>query len=417
MASTTTPATTSATPANCSKPETRVGAILSLLAASPGDDVLHPDEIWTGLVRFLFIAVAIIVGYVIVYRRYVPRPSATTPEFVREPPADLPPAIVGLFFNTGPSPEKLAATLLDLVRRGIVDMQLVRPPGAAPDDDSRDDRALRLHRERVGELRPFEADFIYELFDHIGGGTDQILRREAEALGLVRASDFTGKKMLMLYAVIPFVAMFVTFPFINIWAFMLFSVGVVMLVAAQAATGLTPHGAEVAARYGAFKRFLDQFARMQEKPAEGVVLWEQYLTLAIVLGLATEAMDDLYVEPPTFGDYGSAGRSGRHGPPPFRNGAFVDAAEALAYAEFRRRYDSTLPDVKISTSRDVPSLQFRPPIDQAFTVTTTVGGRVTEHRVVTGFNGLRGLLFAAGWFILVPAGMVAVCVIIVLATQ
>lgn len=420
-----------------------MGGVLILLAASSGDDLLHPDEIWTGLVRFLFIAVAVIVGYVVVYRRYVPRPPATTPEFVREPPADLPPALVGLLFNSGPSPEKLAATLLDLVRRGILDMQPVRHPGLAPDDSGRDDRLLCRHRDRLRELRPFEAVFVYELFDHIGSGSDRVLlstvrswwathpataqvasaywilplRREAEATGLTRTSGFSGKTALSLYAGVPFILMVVAFQFVNVWAFLFFSLGCVMLYGAQAATDLTPDGVRLAAGYGAFRRFLDEFGRLHDKPAEAVVLWEQYLTLAIVLGLATESMDDLYIEPPTFGDYGRAGRDGRRQPPSIRDGRFSDADEALQYAAYRRQYDPTLPEVSIGSSDGVPWVRFKPAIDTGSAEATLVMGRVVHYRVVTGFNGLRGLLYNARWAIIVPAAMVAISVTVVLATQ
>lgn len=418
-------------------------AILSLLTASSSGAQLRPDEIWSGLVGFLVISAVVIAGYVVLFRRCVPRAPATTPEFLREPPTDMPPAVVGLLFNSGPSPEKLAATLLDLVRRGIIEMQPVRRPSLAPDDSGRDDRLLCLRRDRLGELRPFEAVFVYELFDHISGRSDRVLlstlrswwathpataqvvagfwtvplRREAEESGLIRTAGFSGKTVLSWYAVIPFVFIVAAWPLINVWAFLMFSLGCVMLYGAQAATNLTPSGAELAARYGAFKRFLEQFGRMQDKPAEAVILWEQYLTLAIVLGLATESMDDLYIEPPTFGDYGSAGRAGRRLPPSIREGRFADADEALQYAAFRRWYDPTLPAVTMGSSDGVPWLGFKPAIDTGSAEATVFMGRVVHYRVVTGFNGLRGLIYNARWCIIVPAAIVAVCVTIVLATQ
>jgi len=83
--------------------------------------------------------------------------------------------MVGMLFVPSMTPDKLAATLLDLVRRGVITMEAVPTAPGRPSGD----RILRLRRDRTAALRPFEQGFVHELFDHIGGA-------DAVSLGRVR---------------------------------------------------------------------------------------------------------------------------------------------------------------------------------------------------------------------------------------
>jgi hypothetical protein len=101
---------------------------------------------------------------------------------------------------------------------------------------------------------------------------------------------------------------------------------------------------------------------MDDKPAEAVVLWEQYLPLALVLGLAREAMDDLYIEPPSFLEYGRAGWRGRLAQLRLSQNRLPDGNEAVAYSTFRHGHDDSLPQARISHGRNGDTLYFRPPL-------------------------------------------------------
>ena len=333
------------------------------------------------------------IGYVILYARYTRRPPAGAPEFVREPPTDLPPALVGMLFDAAATPDEMAATLLDLVRRGAITMNSVRmTTTVAASPSNGEDRALHLHRDKVAGLSPGEQELVYELFDHIGRGADDVLlsdlrrwwaehpatatvaaqywgirlRGEAASRGLLGQGDRRAL-ILMLYGlpgcwVIPLVITLAVNGAAVLTLLLMLPLGILMAAWASRATNLTDRGFELAVAYDGLRRYLETFGRMDEKPAEAVALWEQYLPLAVVLGLARDAMDDIYVMPPGWVSYGRAGRAGRRA---FRRGTrhwghvrLPDKDEAIAYSAFRRGYDPSLPAVHVNRVEGNDSIWF-----------------------------------------------------------
>ena len=53
--------------------------------------------------------------------------------------------------------------------------------------------------------------------------------------------------------------------------------------------------AELHAQYAALKRYMKDFGRMQEKPPDAVVLWEQFLVYAVVFGIADQVVKEMQV--------------------------------------------------------------------------------------------------------------------------
>ena len=148
--------------------------------------------------------------------------------------------------------------------------------------------------------------------DVVAGYWGLQLRRESEALGLL-ATGQKGRSVLTGIAVLT-----VASPIalclglhgglhdaiaVSSW-FTLLPLGLLLYSWAQRTRALTVKGCELAGGYEALGRYMATFGRLQEKPAEAVVLWEQYLTLAVVLGLADETVDELYIMPPSFAEYG-----------------------------------------------------------------------------------------------------------------
>jgi hypothetical protein len=344
------------------------------------------------------IGAVIVAVFTVLYLRYNSRP-VKGPEFLHEPPADLPPAIVDALFTSAPTPAKMVATLLDLERRGVIVMNKVHsadPEGAKW--TSQGDRALHLYRDRLATLSALERDFVYELFDHIGRSADDVLlstlrewwqthpatativagywglqvRREAEGRGLLKPNvqgrsrlATIGVVTLLLPWLIAFAAQGPGGKAIGVAGFAtLFPLGLVLVSWAQRMTALTDKGCELAGGYEALRRYMETFGRMKEKPAEAVVLWEQYLTLAVVLGLASETVDELYIMPPSFLEYGRAGHLGRRAYGFVRSAQLPDADEADAYAAFRRSYDQTLPEAHVMHGK-TDRVVFRPVLDLA----------------------------------------------------
>ena len=60
--------------------------------------------------------------------------------------------------------------------------------------------------------------------------------------------------------------------------------------------------AELYAPYQALYRYLRDFGRLQEKPPAAAVLWEQYLVMAVVFGIATQVIEQMHVSVPELAD-------------------------------------------------------------------------------------------------------------------
>ena len=61
---------------------------------------------------------------------------------------------------------------------------------------------------------------------------------------------------------------------------------------------LTPLGQQLLRQYTALHDYLRDVSRMQDMPPEAVVLWDQYLALAVVFGLGDRIVGDFFVASP-----------------------------------------------------------------------------------------------------------------------
>ena len=71
-----------------------------------------------------------------------------------------------------------------------------------------------------------------------------------------------------------------------------------MLVMSPFMRRRTPQAAELHAKYKALKNYLEDFGRLDEKPPDAVVLWEHFLVLAVVFGIADKVMENMKVKIP-----------------------------------------------------------------------------------------------------------------------
>jgi hypothetical protein len=316
----------------------------------------------TGSIVLATIAVAV---YVALYVSAVPRAARRAPTYLREPPSDLPPALVGMLFDPAVTPEKMPATLLDLVRRGVITMSRPGPLTARDTRPGDDDRWLTVHRDRMTGLRRFESELVYEVFDHIGRGervrtgdlrewwrthpaTGAVIEviwgvRLQQAMLAEGLSDARALRTRWVLYYFSFAVMcgVVLGPVLGIWALLFFSLGSVLLLMTMRLTGVSRRGAELLDGYTAFRRYVHDYGRFGDQPAEAVAIWEDYLPLAVVLGLGGKSEAVLGVTP----EWPASG--GDNAP---------DRAEARAYLEFRLAHDPALPSLRAVTGL-TPSLR------------------------------------------------------------
>ena len=82
------------------------------------------------------------------------------------------------------------------------------------------------------------------------------------------------------------------------WFFLGIPVGIVLIFVARAVKRRSPEAAELHAQYAALERYLKDFGRLDEKPPDAVVLWEQFLIYAVVFGIADQVTNAMTVKVP-----------------------------------------------------------------------------------------------------------------------
>ena len=82
------------------------------------------------------------------------------------------------------------------------------------------------------------------------------------------------------------------------WFFLGVPVGLVLIFVARAVKRRSQEAAELHAQYAALERYLKDFGRLQEKPPDAIVLWEQFLIFAVVFGIADQVAKAMTVKVP-----------------------------------------------------------------------------------------------------------------------
>jgi len=281
---------------------------------------------WTaGAVVPLAVAVVLVV---LLYFRYGREPKPTfRAEYLRDvPQPPQPPAMAGLIWRMGGvDRDDFVATVLDLVLRGVIVLEpLVREKKRLLGRDEERTYRLVLRRERLEGLLPYERQLVDLLFRTLGDGDEAVVadlkkraesRRDAVARewqewkGAVQSEgrrrrffDPTADRMAAVGATVAAIAGVMSV------AGAVFS-GLLWLAAGAPLAGLLLWGsrairrrsteaAELHAQLAALRRYLKDFGRLQEKPPEAVVLWEQFLVYATMFGIADEVVEALKVRLP-----------------------------------------------------------------------------------------------------------------------
>lgn len=230
------------------------------------------------------------------------------PEYLSEPPSDLPPGLVGTLVDEKADMQDIVATLVDLARKGAIDMKETEKSifGLATSHE------FTYHRrdDFEGELRPYEATLIRKMF----GAKDKVdledlknkfytaipqlqkeLYKEAvkEELFPTGPEKVRGRYLGLGIAVIVLAAgagfcsaaalvdMYAAIlcPFIAVGV-----AGLALAVTSRAMPAKSRHGAEEASKWRAFKEYLKNAERYNELK-EATDQFDKYLPFAIAFGL------------------------------------------------------------------------------------------------------------------------------------
>ena len=293
-----------------------------------------------------------------VYLRYGREPKVDYDErYEREPPTNDPPAVIGAIISQKPSvgTREFTATLFDLIRRGVLEAQPVSvKKGSLWGEKTMTDLRVDLGSGESGSLADFErrvltvakrvlSDGPVNLTDfeeRIKDGDDReanrssyesfrdAVKREVERRDLVERSPGRWLGWAAFLLGLAGAAWFVLSLFgANVGAlislvfssfFVLVFAAVVVWVVFRRVFGYagsamhrmwvrrTPKGALLHARWQAFRRYLNDFSRVEDSPLASLALWEQFLVYGIALGVAEQVLDAARLQaPPEIAEGGS----------------------------------------------------------------------------------------------------------------
>ena len=248
-------------------------------------------------------------------------------KYFRDIPDDLPPATVGALMRWGKgTTDDIAATLMDMSRTGIVRLEPVTETehGLFGPKEIKTYKLTVDRAKLAGAPGPSQwlANFV---FNEMGGGDEitleamkakaksspseyksgvdawfSLVKKDADSRGFFEA---TGNLWTVLLWVLAVVVGAITWG-MAVWsgAIELWLVGipavVIIIILARFAQRRSPTGNELFAKYTALRNYLNDFSRLDEAPPAAVILWEQFLVLAVVFGIAKEVIVAMRVKVP-----------------------------------------------------------------------------------------------------------------------
>ncbi|HLF36941.1 MAG TPA: DUF2207 domain-containing protein [Anaerolineales bacterium] len=321
------------------------------------------------------LAVLILLGgpaliYFVYYARGRDPKVGPVPEYLAEPPGDLPPGIMGTLLDEQAEMRDVVATIVDLARKGSLRIEETANKGLLGLGST----DFIFHRQASGAdgLNPVESEVVAGLFR---GGKNSVemsdlrekfytrlpaiqskLYQEMVSRGFFRTNPDTTRKLwrglggAVLVGAF-FLGMFATGALSSYTSLLpcvfgaLGLTGLIALVSGGAMPAKTRKGAEAAAQWKAFKTYLERIDKLADLQQVGE-LFERYLPYAIALGIKDSWIHKFSQQPmtpvpgwymPYYGGGGSrptvstGGKGGGTAVPPLRGpGGLQGMSEGLA---------------------------------------------------------------------------------------
>lgn len=239
-------------------------------------------------------------------------------EFLPNPPDDLAPGAAGALLDEEVNERDIVATLLDLGHHGALTIQEVGSPGVLGIGSSTDFRLTLQDKSQV--TRELDRDLLGVIFgDNPENGATKTLsevRRRFDAYRDTLADDlyaelvtrgyFTGSpksirerwgrtgKRLLIASIVAGIVLLLVFASDAILVLLpvaaLIVLAIVMMRLSRAMPRKTAEGAEAAAKWRAFRRYLDDIEKYEQLD-ESREIFERYLPYAVAFGLQESWVD------------------------------------------------------------------------------------------------------------------------------
>ncbi len=247
-------------------------------------------------------------------------PSVVYAKYVSEPPSDLPPGMVGALIDERVDTKEVIATIIDLARRGYLEMTDTKDDGffAKP-------VTVFTRRKPLDDLKGFEADVARSVFDsshpdqvtttdlknhfyvHVGPLVERIYNDTTKA-GLFHQNPKTVRSRWLGYGLLTAIILggltaLMVLLRVPGWGWFMF--GSILSVLIVWAFGprmprRTSQGAQEARKWEAFRNYLEDLTRFQDMET-AQEQFEKYLPYAVALGVERQwvrRFEGLSVPPP-----------------------------------------------------------------------------------------------------------------------
>lgn len=291
------------------------------------------------VINLLTVVMIALVGFII-YRVYKKYDKEYEPKFqgiyYRELPYEYSPAEMSYLYYFGQTnDEDVTATLLDLVRRGYLSLDVIPSENKNRKEDNME---ISLNDcSNLPSLLPHESHIINWFIGKIGDGK-KVTIEDIESFGKKSYSDAQSfekmglkfkqkvkevgskhdffenasnkaKSKAQIYALIPIVfglLCLIVPPMFYVTATFNVIVSIVALIVFEiylcTIKKRSINGNEEFAKWKAFKKFLEEFSHMDDYPMPSVVVWEHYLVYATSLKIADKVMAQLKVKLPNISE-------------------------------------------------------------------------------------------------------------------
>jgi uncharacterized protein (TIGR04222 family) len=252
--------------------------------------------------------IAFFLGMLLIWRRRGrDEPATVYAKYVSEPPSDLPPGLAGALIDEKVDTKEVIATIVDLARRGYLDITDTDKNGPA-----RKTVTIFTRRKPLDDLQGFERKVAESLFD--SKHPDQVTTAELknhfythiEPIVNQVYTDVTGHRLfhsnprkarqrwvgygILVAVVLGALTVIMALAGLTGWGwFMLGSIVsvIIVLVFAPHMPQRTPAGAQEQRKWEAFRNYLRDLTRFQDM-ASAKESFERYLPYAIAFGVEKE---------------------------------------------------------------------------------------------------------------------------------
>ena len=262
------------------------------------------------------IAISLAVG--VYLREKKMKETAFNMEYFRDFPGSYGPEVLEYLLDKNVTEKSLSATILNLIYKKVLKVEVI-------DRKLKDDYKLILQEYDESSLTETEKIALNLIINEIGNSKEVVLstiKKHCSTLSnannvmdlyndFIKTSKNLGKSenffaktpgivaFTVIFALLGIVLTFISFTLDLVWlGIIIIILMIALIIFVVTRKFYTKKGAEHYAKWMAYKRFLEDFSRFNEKELPEVTLWDKYLVYAVVLDCADKLSKEMELKMP-----------------------------------------------------------------------------------------------------------------------